>query len=142
MTGKIERRQAWPQFLPDLSDWMDNIPGLRMPQGMHGIRVEEKQTDGMYSVDAELPGIDPDQDVEITVQGDVLTIRAERSEDNQDKDRSEFRYGTFIRSVRLPVAPRSEEATASYRNGVLTVKIPLAESKEGAHRIEVEHDGP
>ena len=51
---------------------------------------------------AELPGIDPAKDVDITVTDGQLTIKAERSEKKESKGRSEFSYGSFMRSVTLP----------------------------------------
>ncbi|MEK8169831.1 GAF domain-containing protein [Streptomyces sp. M19] len=63
--------------------------------------------------------------MEIGVEGDVLTLRAERTEKTEDRYHSEFRYGTFARSVRLPAGARGEDATADYRDGVLTITVPL-----------------
>jgi HSP20 family protein len=113
------------------------MPGMRSVPGLHGIRIEERIDDGTYAVSAELPGVDPDKDVEISVDSDVLTIRAERSEKSESKTHSEFRYGSIARSVRLPAGARAEEATADYKDGILTVKVPVPESKTGAHTIKV-----
>lgn len=54
---------------------------------------------------AELPGIDPDKDVQITLEDNVLTLHGERREEVKDKHRSEFRYGAFSRAVRCPRPP-------------------------------------
>ena len=81
MSGMIERLPGWPA-LPDLFGWIEaGLPGAHPAPGTHGIRVEERLTDGTYVLRAELPGIDPAKDVEITVTEGVLTLRAERSED-------------------------------------------------------------
>jgi HSP20 family molecular chaperone IbpA len=90
-------------------------------------------------VKAELPGIDPDKDVEITLEGGVLTVRAERSEEKKDKQRTEFRYGSFVRSIRLPDGVNEQDITATYDKGVFTVKAPMreAEQQDKARRIEV-----
>jgi HSP20 family molecular chaperone IbpA len=137
MVAKIERRQGWAPF-PDLFDWMDAVPGFRPGPGLHGIRVEEEFAEGEYRLHAELPGIDPDRDVEITVEGDTLTLRAERTERTEGKHRSEFRYGTFTRTVRFPTALRTEQTRATYADGVLTVTIPTAEEKAAAKTVKVE----
>ena len=102
MSGMIERLTGWPA-LPDLFGWVETgLPAAHTAPGTHGIRIEERLTDGAYVLRAELPGVDPAKDVEITVTEGVLTLRAERSEETTQKHRTEFRYGTFTRSVRLP----------------------------------------
>lgn len=139
MTGMIERLPGWPT-LPDLFGWMETgVPGTHTIPGMHGIRVEEHVADGKYVVKAELPGIDATKDVEITVTEGVLTLRAERSEETTEKHRTEFRYGSFVRSVRLPAGANGDEATAEYKDGVLSITVPVPETKTGTRTIPVRH---
>ncbi|MEU6379830.1 Hsp20/alpha crystallin family protein [Streptomyces sp. NPDC046909] len=139
MSGMIERLPGWPT-LPDLFGWMEaGLPGTHTIPGLHGIRVEEHLADGTYILRAELPGIDPAKDVEITVAEGVLTLRAERSEETTEKHRTEFRYGTFARSVRLPAGAKGDEATAEYKDGVLTITVPVPEAKTGTRTIPVRH---
>ncbi|MFE1291828.1 Hsp20/alpha crystallin family protein [Streptomyces sp. NPDC058751] len=137
MNGVMERLAGFPP-LPDLFGWAEGgFPGMHMAPGLHGIRVEEYLKDGSYVLRAELPGLDPDKDVEITVEDNVLTLRAERSEETTEKHRTEFRYGTFVRSVRLPAGAKGEEATAEYKDGVLTITVPAPEEKTGTRTIQV-----
>ena len=93
------------------------------------LRVEEFVDDGTLVVRAELPGIDPDKDVELSVANGVLQIRAQREErsEKQDKDvyRSEFRYGSFARTVSLPEGVHEDDITASYKDGILEVRVPM-----------------
>ncbi len=93
------------------------------------MRVEEYEDEGTLVVRAELPGIDPEKDVEISVVDDVLTIRAERQEESEHKEkdsyRSEFRYGSFFREIALPAGSRESEVRATYRDGVLEVRVPM-----------------
>ncbi|MFE0514341.1 Hsp20/alpha crystallin family protein [Streptomyces sp. NPDC058964] len=139
MSGMIERLPGWPA-LPDLFGWVESgFPAMHMTSGLHGIRIEEHLTDGAYVLRAELPGIDPAKDAEITVSEGVLTLRAERSEETTEKHRTEFRYGTFARSVRLPAGARGDEATAEYKDGVLIVTVPVPEEKTGTRTIPVRH---
>ncbi|MFJ4205676.1 Hsp20/alpha crystallin family protein [Streptomyces sviceus] len=138
MSGMIERLPGWPT-LPDLFGWLENgIPVTHVAPGTHGIRIEERLTDEAYVLQAELPGIDPDKDVEITVSEGMLTLRADR-EETKDKRHTEFRYGTFTRCVRLPAGAEGDEATAEYKDGVLTITVPVPEKKEGARTIPVRH---
>jgi HSP20 family molecular chaperone IbpA len=128
--------------LSDLFDWFDEgfppMLGWRSVTGAHGIRVEDVEKDGKYIVRAELPGIDPDKDLEITVSDGALTIRAERQEEHKDARRSEFRYGSFVRRLALPAGGDEEDVTAKYADGVLEVSIGLKEAtKPEVKRIAV-----
>lgn len=93
------------------------------------IRVEEETSDNELKIRAELPGIDPEKDVEISVAGGQLVIGAERQEQTEQKDkgsyRSEFRYGSFTRSIPLPDGVKQEDITATYKDGILEVKVPV-----------------
>jgi len=134
------RRQS---LLPDLSDWFDSFPSLmgwRPMASLQAIRVEDFVEGDDYVVRAELPGIDPDNDVEITVQGGVLTIRAERKEETSDKNRSEFRYGSFVRSVRLPDGANEDTVRAAYKDGILTVRVALTQPSADAKKITISRD--
>ncbi|MFF4733924.1 Hsp20/alpha crystallin family protein [Streptomyces mirabilis] len=90
-------------------------------------------------VRAELPGIDPSKDIEIGVTEGVMTLRVERREETSEKHHTECRYGSFARSVRLPAGAKGDEATAEYRDGVLTVSVPVPETKTGTRTIPVHH---
>ncbi len=141
MNHVVERRQKRPFALQDVFDWFEtSMPGLH-PPGLHGIRIEERSTADAFIVSAELPGIDPDKDVEVTVDNDMLTLRAERTERAEDVRHSEFRYGAFSRSLRLPSGARPDEASADYRSGVLTIKVPVSERAASARKITVRHEG-
>src|SRR5262245_7576919 len=107
-----------PRLLGDLTGWLDTDFPVRTG---HMIRVEEALTDTRYLVRAELPGLQPDKDIQVTVDDGVLTIRAEREEQAQTRGRSEFRYGLLQRSVRLPAGADPEHVTARYDNGILEV---------------------
>jgi HSP20 family protein len=80
---------------------------------------------------AELPGVDPERDIDISVENDVLTIAAERRESSREGTgerglQSEFRYGSFVRQVRLPAGTSPEVISATYKDGVLEIQMPSA----------------
>ncbi|QUQ64068.1 Hsp20/alpha crystallin family protein [Kutzneria sp. CA-103260] len=128
-------------LLPDLMDWAESFPslfGFRSMLGVQGIRVEDFVEDGMYVVRAELPGIDPGKDVTITVDDRLLTISAERTEETTDKNHTEFRYGSFSRTVALPADAKEEDIKASYAKGILTVRVPVDETAKVHRKIQIE----
>lgn len=88
------------------------------------------ETDTAVVVKAELPGLDS-KDVEVSLSGDVLTIKGDKKEEKEEKTKSFHRvertYGSFQRSVRLPSAVRADQVDATFRNGVLTITLPKAE---------------
>jgi HSP20 family molecular chaperone IbpA len=131
------RRQA-SHLLPDLRDWLDAPWAPLLPFGPASMfRVEDYVKDNNYVVRAELPGMDPDKDIEITVEGGTLMIRAERREEQQEAHRSEFRYGSFTRSVALPDRADTEHISATYDKGILEVSVPVPEAKAEGRRIAV-----
>lgn len=106
------------------------------------MHLEEFREDGTFVVRAELPGIDPDRDVEITVAGGTLCIRAERREKHEargdgDFYRSEFRYGQFTRTLPLPGGVGAEDVAADYTDGILEVRLPLRAAGPGPARVAV-----
>lgn len=95
------------------------------------LRVEEFLDDKTLVVRAELPGIDPDKDVDISIIDGSLRISAERQEKSEHKGkdsyRSEFSYGSFTRTVKLPEGATEADVTATYTDGVLEIRVPVAE---------------
>jgi HSP20 family protein len=96
-----------------------------------GPSVDVRETDTHIEVSAEIPGVNPG-DIDLTVTDDSLTIRGEikhQADTNQQGFRRiERRYGSFQRTIPFPVAVKHEQATADYRNGILEVKIPKAQT--------------
>ena len=137
---KRENRTGWPletmwsQDLVDTAfgDMFRNFFGgeglLDRVQGAHAMRLEEFLEDDTCVIRAELPGVDPEKDVEISVADGVLHLRAEREERSEEKRpdgfRSEFHYGRLARSIRLPQGASEADVTASYKDGILEVRVP------------------
>jgi HSP20 family protein len=92
-------------------------------------------------VTAEIPGLQ-EKDFEVTLAGDVLTIKGEKNAETEDRNRNAYylerRYGSFSRSIRLPFDAEGEGVEAKYDRGVLTVKVPKpASAQRQVRRIEV-----
>ena len=134
------RRSAWPdvsEFFAGFPSWAD----LRPMFGKHLIKVEDDIKDGRYELQAEIPGVDPAKDVEITVRDGMMTIKAERSEKKESNSRSEFSYGSFTRTVSLPHGADEDAIKASYDKGILSVSVPLKESEKPVKHIAVDAAG-
>ena len=109
----------------DVFDWLESPWTMLHPGASHPMRVEDYVKDGTYVLRAELPGVDPEKDIEVMVSKGVLTISAHRQEEHEGKHRSEFRYGAFARSVTLPERADEDCIRASYDRGVLEVVVNL-----------------
>jgi HSP20 family protein len=130
---------AWPSWLNSRWPiWNELVRDAAMDAE---IRVEEYEEDGAWVVRAEVPGIDPERDVEVTVRDSVLSIsvqrRSEQRSGGSTRRRSEFSYGSFTRTLSLPVAANADKVTASYEDGILEVRVPLDGERAGVRRIEV-----
>ncbi len=136
---KLARRE--PRRLSELFDWLEEgFPTLPMwrPFESGWMRIEDYQDEGRYVIRAELPGIDPEKDVEITVADGVLTVQAERREETKEGKRSEFRYGSFTRTCRLPDGADESDVAATYKDGILEVSVAMGpEVKHEPKRIEI-----
>lgn len=86
--------------------------------------IDLTENDKELRLRAELPGVD-EKDVEISLEGDLLTIRGEKREERSDEgDKRRFverAYGAFERTIQLPFAPEDQEIKADFKDGVLTV---------------------
>ena len=107
------------------------------PRDPHSIRIEEFSKNGNFMIRAELPGIDPDKDVQINVRDGLLTIEGTREEHTESDQRSEFFYGRFMRTLTLPSGADEKHIKAEYRDGILEVSIPMRESSEKSHTIPI-----
>lgn len=110
-----------------------------LDRGFAWPNIELGETDKEISVTAELPGLD-EKDVAITIEDGVLTLRGEKSSSVDDKDRgySERSYGRFERRIGLPKGIDRDQASATFRNGLLTVTLPKTEAaNENMRRIPV-----
>ncbi|MFI9846644.1 Hsp20/alpha crystallin family protein [Nonomuraea sp. NPDC051941] len=125
--------------IPELLEWLEH-PTLGFRPFGQILRVEDYVADGRYVLRVELPGIDPDKDVEVIVDDGVLHIRAEKSRKTTEPHRSEFAYGSLSRSVTLPATAKTDDVKAVYKGGVLEVSVGLAEGRKAeGRRITVEH---
>jgi HSP20 family protein len=105
--------------------------GMLAPvEGAATLALDVFESDEDVTVRASIPGVNPD-DIDISVTGDVLTIKGETSEEREEKQGNyqlrERRYGAFQRSVNLPAPVNTDKAEAEFKNGVLTLTLPKVE---------------
>lgn len=115
-----------------LANWTNDVVGLR---------VDVAETDTDIQVTTDLPGMD-EADIDVSLDDDVLRIRAEKKSEEQSKDKTwhvvERSYGTFERAIRVPHGIDPDSVTAKFNKGVLTVSLPKpAAAEEKAKKITV-----
>lgn len=139
--GGPPERSRRPDSWSELPDWF----GRRWSEvfGARGefMRIEEVDEPGALVVRAELPGVDPDGDVEITIDQGRLTISAERRDSSITEEggrkRSEFRYGASSRTIGLPPGAAGDQVSATYADGILEVRIPVDPEAGRTTRVPV-----
>lgn len=114
------------------------------PGGMLTPHIDVSETDKEVRICAELPGVKED-DVDVTLNDDVLTIRGEKKFERKDEKENyhfmERSYGSFQRSLRIPYRVNPDEVKADFENGVLTVSLPKSQQQDRSHRIQVGKGG-
>jgi HSP20 family protein len=145
MTGLLRREAKQPARV----DWFDRFDQMfddwRKGLAFHRptvfgrdwftedmIRVDEYRENGTLVVRAELPGIDPDKDIELTVCDGALCIEAEHREEAKTEEKGyvhqELRRGSFSRMLPLPDGITEADIKATYKDGILEVRVPTPES--------------
>jgi HSP20 family molecular chaperone IbpA len=124
-----------PRLFADAEEWVETeLAGL----GALPIRLEDFREKDKYVLRAELPGLDPERNVKVSVDHGVLTLEAERSVEEHDKQRTEFRYGALRRSVTLPGAAEEDKISARYDQGILEITVPLRQPEPTGRAIPIE----
>jgi HSP20 family protein len=128
-----------------MDDRMDRLfrgwPRVAFNEEFEGwtVPLDVVEEDDRIVIKATVPGIKPD-DIDVTVEGDTLTIRGETKEEHEEKKDNylmrERKMGKFYRTLRIPDVINAENAETKYENGVLTVAFPKVEAKK-ARRLEV-----
>lgn len=142
MNSLVTRGSLFDDFFKDIA------PGFYV-RPLHGdgvptpsqIKVDVKETDGGYTVQAEVPGV-PKEDIHVSIDGNVVSLRAEVRQHDQQTDgekvlRSERYFGQVARSFALPADVDASQAKAKYDNGVLTLTLPKKQASN-AQRLHIE----
>ena len=123
-----EMEHLFDRFAEPVGEPFETLSGAWVP------KLDVSETKDAVIVQAEMPGVNP-KDIEVTFMGDLLTLKGEREKVTEDKEeryhRMERTYGTFLRSVRLPMAVDGGKITATFKNGVLVVTLPKTLAAKG-----------
>ena len=140
MTSTLPATQKPHSLFPEFADFFSAFPsfaGIRPTFDTRLMRLQDETVDGRYEVRAEIPGIDPEKDVDITVRDGQLTIKAERSEKKEFDGRSEFSYGSFVRTVSLPAGANEDDIKATYDKGILSVSVAVSAPASAEKHVKV-----
>jgi len=142
MSSLISRGSLFNDFFRDVSPgfFVKPLHGEPLPSPGQ-IKMDVKESDGGYTVSAEIPGVKK-EDIHVTIEGSVVTVRAEvKQEDTQTKDdkvlRSERYFGSVSRGISLPQDIDQSQAKAKYDNGVLTLTLPKKQGN-GSQKLRIE----
>jgi HSP20 family protein len=129
-SGAVARRPN-DLFESFFADWptMLRRPFMVVPEWTETMKADEFTEDDTLVVRVEMAGIDPESDIEISLDDDVLHIGAERHQEDETKERSyvrrELRYGSFRRDLLVPKGTTENDVKASYKDGILEVRVPM-----------------
>ena len=142
MNSLVTRGSLFDDFFKDIAPgfYVRPLHGEGVPSPSQ-IKVDVKETDGGYTVQAEVPGV-PKEDIQVSIDGNVVSLCAEVRQHDQKTEgekvlRSERYFGSVARSFQLPVDVDATQAKAKYDNGVLTLTLP---KKQGgsAQRLSID----
>ena len=142
MNSLVTRGSLFDDFFKDIAPgfYVRPLHGEGVPSPSQ-IKVDVKETDGGYTVHAEVPGV-PKEDIQVSIEGNVVSLRAEVRQHDQKTEgekvlRSERYFGSVARSFQLPADVDAAQAKAKYDNGVLTLNLPKKVNK-AAQRLNIE----
>lgn len=130
-------------LIEDLLRRMGRMPVPSVSEALWEPSVELLEGADEYVFTAELPGV-KQEDVEVDVHGGYLTVKGEKKEETEKKEKRyhvwERCYGEFERTIALPPSVAGEKIRAEFKDGVLTVRLPKTKEAQG-RKIEIEaHD--
>jgi HSP20 family protein len=140
--GKFEPARAMKSLRNEIDTLFDRFieRPLSTLTGQLVPPLDISETDTEISVKMEIPGIE-EENMDVSIVNDVLTVRGEKKREREESSKiyhvTERTYGTFTRSVTLPVAVRVDMIRASYKKGILEINLPKKELTQ-AKKIEIQ----
>jgi len=128
-TGMTTFRKEMDRLLDRFWDG-DETPAV----GVWSPKLDLSESKDALMIKAEVPGIEP-KDIQLTLENGVLTLQGEKHQEMEHKDerfyRTERNYGSFVRSIRLPVNVDGAKVNATFKNGLLTIMLPKTAEARG-----------
>jgi len=154
-TAAPRANDPWQSFRGEMDRLFDRFGGFGLPTmrrmfetipaesnfGLNLPAVDLTEDDKAYKITAELPGLE-EKDVDVSVTGDILTLKGEKRQAKEEKNKnwyvSERAYGSFQRAFALPEGIDRDKITAEFAKGVLTVSLPKSpQAQKQQKKIEV-----
>ena len=142
MKSLMTRGNLFDDFFKDFAPgfFVQPLHGDALPSPSQ-IRIDVKETDQGYSVEAEVPGVDKDN-IHVSIDGNQVSLRAEIQQLDEQKEgervlRSERYYGSVSRSIQLPAEVDTDQCKARYENGVLKLTLPRKQG-DSSRRLSIE----
>ena len=134
-TSAVEPQRDFSEIQTEMNRLFDSFFGRpsQMTSGMERVwapAVDVYETKEDLVITADLPGLN-EKDIHLSITGDILALRGERRFNPEVKQESYYRgerwFGRFERALPLPIPVQADKVKASYRDGVLTIKLPKTE---------------
>ena len=107
--------------------------------------IEVFERDGKFFVSADLPGVKK-EDVKVEITQDAVTIQGQRKQEKTSSERGFYRsersYGSFYRTIPLPDGANTDNASATFRDGVLQIEIDVPQHKSSGRTLEIKDAAP
>ena len=127
-----------PTFRQEMEKFFERVGDMKLDElattGEWAPSMDVSETKEAFVVKAEVPGMDP-KDIQISLQEQLVTMKGEKHQEKEEKEERYYRmersYGSFTRTIRLPVAVDGTKVTAAFKNGLLTVTLPKTPAAKG-----------
>jgi HSP20 family protein len=124
--------KVWAPFADLEKEWRFDFPRLLRETSAFRPSMDVVKTDGQMILTAELAGIDP-KDVEVSLDGDLLTIKGEKSDEREvseaDRYVHERTFGSYLRRIVVPEGVTTDDIAANFDNGLLTIQVTIPEER-------------
>ena len=136
---KFEPLKEFESFQNQIKKYFDDFPSLGVNfENSFAPRIDISEKNDKILVEAEIPGVKK-EDLKITLQDNILTIKGEKKKEEESKDNNYYRcersYGSFSRSFTLPVEVNTEKVDAKFNDGMLKIELKKVEPKKAQEKL-------
>lgn len=136
---KFEPLKEFESFQNQIKKYFDDFPSFGLNyENSFSPRIDISEKDDNIFVEAEIPGVKKD-DLKITLQDNILTIKGEKKKEKESKDNNYYRcersYGSFSRSFTLPSEVNTDKVDAKFNDGMLKIELKKIEQKKAQEKL-------